>query len=40
MFSAKSKFLNFIRINCGNPWNQTTQRALEQLGRMVRSLDQ
>jgi DNA-binding transcriptional MocR family regulator len=39
MFSAKSKFLNFIRINCGNPWTETIERALEQLGRMVHAMN-
>lgn len=38
LFSPKNKFLNFIRINCGNPWNDRTERALKQLGKMVHSM--
>jgi DNA-binding transcriptional MocR family regulator len=38
LFSPKNKFLNFIRINCGNPWNDRTERALKQLGKMVHAM--
>ena len=38
MFSAKSEYLNFIRINCGNPWNDPIERAVKQLGRIVQSM--
>lgn len=38
MFSAKSKFLNFIRLNCGNPWSDRIEDALKQLGRMVHAM--
>lgn len=38
IFSAKQKFRNFIRINCGNPWTLTVERALKTLGRIVTTM--
>jgi len=38
IFSAKGKFRNFIRLNCGNPWSAPIERAIESLGRMTRQL--
>ncbi len=38
VFSAKGKFRNFIRLNCGNPWSEHIERAIEKLGRMARQL--
>jgi DNA-binding transcriptional MocR family regulator len=35
IFSAKQKFRNFIRLNCGIPWSPTIERALKILGRLV-----
>jgi DNA-binding transcriptional MocR family regulator len=35
LFSATRRFKNYIRINCGFPWNETNQRAIETLGKIV-----
>jgi DNA-binding transcriptional MocR family regulator len=35
MFSAKQSFPNFIRINCGHPWAERSERAVATLGRLV-----
>ncbi|MCP5313021.1 MAG: PLP-dependent aminotransferase family protein [Chromatiaceae bacterium] len=35
MFSATRKFRNFIRVNCGNPWDARIERAVERLGQLV-----
>jgi DNA-binding transcriptional MocR family regulator len=34
IFSASGHFQNYIRISCGNPWNDTMDRALMTLGRL------
>ena len=39
IFSAKGKFRNFIRLNCGNPWSKTIERAIAQLGKFAQELD-
>jgi DNA-binding transcriptional MocR family regulator len=33
IFSAKSRFANFIRVNCGYPFTDATTRAVATLGR-------
>ena len=38
VFSAKGKFRNFIRLNCGNPWSKAIERAISQLGNFVHEL--
>ena len=38
MFSATRKFRNFVRINCGHPWDARTERAVERLGQLVREM--
>ncbi len=38
IFSAKGKFRNFIRLNCGNPWSPTIEQAIAALGRMAAQL--
>jgi DNA-binding transcriptional MocR family regulator len=38
VFSAKGKFRNFIRLNCGNPWSEKIERAIERLGQLARKL--
>ena len=38
MFSATRKFRNFVRINCGHPWNARTEHAVERLGQLVRDM--
>lgn len=35
IFSAKQKFHNFIRLNCGQPWSDRIERALITLGRLA-----
>jgi len=40
MFSATQQFPNFIRINCGHPWTDRREQALEQLGSLTRKLAQ
>jgi DNA-binding transcriptional MocR family regulator len=37
VFSAKRKFQNFIRLNCGNPWSDAIENALSRLGNLVAS---
>ncbi len=39
LFSATRKFKNYIRINCGFPWNQETEKALEKLASLINSLN-
>jgi DNA-binding transcriptional MocR family regulator len=36
MFSPTGDFRNFIRINCGYPWNTSIERAVGVLGHLVR----
>jgi DNA-binding transcriptional MocR family regulator len=35
IFSAKQKFENFIRINCGNPWTEVLDNAIRKLGEII-----
>src|SRR5438876_206934 len=35
LFSAKQRFENFIRINCGNPWSETIENAIRKLGEIM-----
>src|SRR6267154_2600203 len=35
IFSAKQKFENFIRINCGNPWSDILENAVRKLGEII-----
>ena len=35
LFSATRKFKNYLRINCGSPWDETNVNALETLGKIV-----
>jgi len=35
IFSAKQKFPNFIRLNCGNPWSEMIENAVRELGRII-----
>jgi DNA-binding transcriptional MocR family regulator len=37
MFSAKQKFENFIRLNCGNPWSPVIENAIRKLGQLLAS---
>ncbi|HEV2692788.1 MAG TPA: PLP-dependent aminotransferase family protein [Verrucomicrobiae bacterium] len=38
MFSPTGDFKNFIRINCGYPWNAQIERAVGVLGHLVRRM--
>jgi DNA-binding transcriptional MocR family regulator len=37
LFSAKQKFQNFIRLNCGNPWSPAIENAVRTLGDIMGS---
>ena len=37
-FSPGGEFRNFIRINCGYPWDSRIERGVQSLGRLVRDL--
>jgi len=38
LFSPNGGFRNFIRINCGYPWNAQMERSVGILGHLVRRL--
>jgi len=38
LFSPAGDFRNFVRLNCGYPWNSATERAIGVLGRLARKL--
>ena len=35
LFSATRRFRNYLRINCGFPWDETNQQAIAILGKIV-----
>jgi DNA-binding transcriptional MocR family regulator len=35
IFSAKQRFANFVRVNCGHPWSDEISRAVATLGRLA-----
>src|SRR5207253_525670 len=35
LFSAKQKFQNFVRLNCGNPWSEAVENAVRTLGEII-----
>ena len=35
LFSATGKFRNYLRLNCGNPWEARTEAAIATLGELV-----
>jgi DNA-binding transcriptional MocR family regulator len=35
LFSAKPRFANFIRINCGHPWSDVIDHSIRTLGRLA-----
>jgi DNA-binding transcriptional MocR family regulator len=37
LFSAKQKFGNFVRLNCGNPWSEAIEEAICKLGEMFQA---
>jgi DNA-binding transcriptional MocR family regulator len=38
IFSARERFTNCIRLSCGFPWSETTERALATLGQLAHGL--
>ena len=38
MFSPRQGFQQFIRLNCGHPWNGRMERAVATLGTLVRKM--
>jgi DNA-binding transcriptional MocR family regulator len=38
LFSATRKFRNYIRINCGSPWSEQNELAIQQLGALIGTL--
>jgi hypothetical protein len=39
IFSAKQKFQNCIRLNCGNPWSEAMEAAVRELGDIIRATE-
>jgi DNA-binding transcriptional MocR family regulator len=39
IFSAKRKFQNYIRLNCGNPWSEKIEWAMKRLGSILAAVD-
>jgi DNA-binding transcriptional MocR family regulator len=37
MFSARREFTHCLRLNCGHPWTPAMDRAVAELGKMVRA---
>lgn len=37
MFSARQRYQNFIRLNCGQPWSDRIDGALKTLGRLAKN---
>lgn len=37
MFSARRQFRNFLRLNYGHPWGSASERAIAELGAIVRA---
>jgi DNA-binding transcriptional MocR family regulator len=35
LFSASGKFGNYLRINCGNPWDDKVEQGLRRLGELA-----
>jgi DNA-binding transcriptional MocR family regulator len=40
LFSATRKFKNYIRINCGFPWTEQSEQAMEQLAQLINDMNQ
>ena len=40
IFSAKARFLNFIRVSCGYPWSELHDHAIRTLGRLSAELSE
>jgi DNA-binding transcriptional MocR family regulator len=35
IFSARQRYRNYVRLNCGYPWSDRLDRALRTLGRLA-----
>ncbi len=40
MFSPRREFKNFIRLNCGHAWTPALERAVVELGRIIKAVAQ
>jgi DNA-binding transcriptional MocR family regulator len=40
IFSARRQFRNCLRLNCGHPWSPAMDRAVAELGRIIRTLSE
>jgi DNA-binding transcriptional MocR family regulator len=38
IFSARRQFRSCLRLNCGHPWSPALDRAIEELGKIIRAL--
>jgi DNA-binding transcriptional MocR family regulator len=38
IFSAKQKYQNFVRLNCGNAWSEAIENAVRTLGEIINSM--
>ncbi len=38
MFSASNRYRNCLRVNCGIPWSERTERALARIGELAHEL--
>ena len=38
LFSPKRRFRNFIRVSCGNPWNERIEGAISRLGELMEEM--
>jgi DNA-binding transcriptional MocR family regulator len=38
LFSAKPRYLNFIRLSCGHPWSLELEQGLAKLGELARAM--
>jgi DNA-binding transcriptional MocR family regulator len=36
LFSAAGRYRNYLRLNCGNPWNDAIDAGIRRLGELVR----
>jgi DNA-binding transcriptional MocR family regulator len=37
IFSAQQRFVSCLRLSCGHPWSEATERAIAELGRLARA---
>lgn len=39
MFSATRKYRNYVRVNCGTPWDERIENAVVRLGEMLQEME-